>query len=67
MWKDSTKADKAAELMQMVPHALLKQGIIGRNYSRKRKTPTNLQKYRAGFTKAIKQTARIITKSTSSK
>lgn len=28
MWKDSTKADKAAELMQMVPQALLKQGII---------------------------------------
>lgn len=28
MWKDSTKADKAAKLMQMVPHALLKQGII---------------------------------------
>lgn len=28
MWKDSTKADKAAELMQMVPQALLKQRII---------------------------------------
>lgn len=28
MWKDSTKADRAAELMQMVPQALLKQGII---------------------------------------
>ena len=28
MWKDSTKADKAAELMQMVTHALLKQGTI---------------------------------------
>ena len=27
-WKDGTKADKAAELMQMVPQALLKQGII---------------------------------------
>ncbi len=28
MWKDSSKADKAAELMQMVPQALLRQGII---------------------------------------
>lgn len=30
MWKDSSKADKAAELMQIVPQALLKQGIIAR-------------------------------------
>lgn len=28
MWKDSSQADKAAELMQMVPQALLKQQII---------------------------------------
>ena len=38
MWKDSTKADKAAELMQMVPHALLKQGLLEELFQKAKNT-----------------------------